>query len=74
MAVINPDRERRQPAALPVPKPDSAEPEVFSIRAVDSKRNQAIYDGLLEKSILEKKRKKPRRELENQLSIFGSAA
>ena len=74
MAVINPDRERRQPAALSL-EPKLAEQEtVATIRTVDSQRNQAIYDGLLEKSILAKKRKKPRRELENQLSIFGDAA
>ncbi len=74
MAVINPDRERRQAAALPAPELKPAEPEAAAIRAVDSQRNRAIYDGLLEKSILEKKRKKPRQELENQLSIFGDAA
>ncbi len=74
MAVINPDRERRQAAALPAPELKPAEPEAVSIRTADSQRNRVIYDGLLEKSILEKKRKKPRQELENQLSIFGDAA
>ena len=75
MAVINPDRERRQAATLALPEPKPAEQEtVTTIRTVDSQRNQAVYDGLLEKSILEKSRKKPRKELENQLSIFGSAA
>lgn len=75
MAVINPDRERRQAATLALPEPKPAEQEaVTTIRTVDSQRNQAVYDGLLEKSIMEKSRKKPRRELENQLSIFGSAA
>ena len=75
MAIINPDRERRQAAVLSLPEPKLAEQEaVTTIRTVDSQRNQAVYDGLLEKSILEKSRKKPRKELENQLSIFGSAA
>ena len=59
---------------MPAPELKPAEPEAAAIRAVDSQRNRAIYDGLLEKSILEKKRKKPRQELENQLSIFGDAA
>ncbi len=74
MAVINPGRERRQAVILPALDLKPAEPETTAIRAVDSQRNRAIYDGLLEKSLLEKKRKKPRKELENQLSIFGDAA
>ena len=75
MAIINPDRERRQAAVLSLPEPKPAEQEaVTTVRTADSQRNQAVCDGLLEKSILEKSRKKPRRELENQISIFGSAA
>ena len=73
MAVINPDRERRQQIALPPAERTPAEaPETVTIRTADSQRKRVLYDGLLEKS--ENKRRKPRPELENQLSIFGDAA
>ena len=73
MAIINPDRERRQQVTLPATewKPVE-EPEIVTIRTSDSQRKRVLYDGLLEMS--EKKRKKPRQELEDQLSIFGDAA
>ncbi len=74
MAIINPDRNRQQTIALSAPELTPAEPEALTVCAAASQRNRAVYDGLLEKSILEKKRKKPQKELENQLSIFGDAA
>ena len=73
MAVINPDRERRQQIGLPAAEWKTAEePEIVTIRTSDQQRKRVLYDGLLEMS--EKKRKKPRQELEDQLSIFGDAA
>ena len=73
MAVINPDRERRQQITLPAAEWKTAEePEIVTIRTSDQQRKRVLYDGLLEMS--EKKRKKPRQELEDQLSIFGDAA
>ena len=73
MAVINPDRERRQQITLPAAEWKTAEePEIVTIRTSDQQRKRVLYDGLLETS--EKKRKKPRQELEDQLSIFGDAA
>ena len=73
MAVINPDRERRQQITLPAAERKPAEePEIVTIRTSDQQRKRVLYDGLLETS--EKKRKKPRQELEDQLSIFGDAA
>ena len=73
MAVINPDRERRQQITLPAAEWKTAEePEIVTIRTSDQQQKRVLYDGLLEMS--EKKRKKPRQELEDQLSIFGDAA
>ena len=73
MAVINPDRERRQQITLPAAERKPAEEtEIVTIRTSDQQRKRVLYDGLLEMS--EKKRKKPRQELEDQLSIFGDAA
>lgn len=76
MAVINPNRERTRPAiAAAVVAEPMENPEPADIRVEDTRQKRALYDGLLEKSTQETRRKKPKRtELEDQLSLFGAAA
>nr|WP_325212952.1 helicase-related protein [uncultured Oscillibacter sp.] len=88
MAVINPQRKRAAPAARITESPevtDIAEilqataaeaPAETSARSADSNEKQALYEGLLQKSIEEQKKRKPKKrtEVENQLSLFGFVA
>lgn len=89
MAVINPHRIRTVPAlpksAEPTEVTDIAEvlqaaaeeaPTADSTHSVDSQKKQALYEGLLQKSIDEQKKRKPKKraEVENQLSLFGFVA
>lgn len=75
MAVINSNRKRTRPDNAPVAAAPMENPEQEDIQEVDTRRKQALYGGLLEKSLQEKKRTQPKRtELENQLSLFGTAA
>ena len=89
MAVINPHRNRTVPAASKIAETtevtDIAEilqtaaeeaPAETSTKSVDSNEKQALYDGLLQKSIDEQKKRKPKKrtEIENQLSLFGFVA
>ena len=76
MAVINPNRQHNSPtpasAAVAAPMEN---PRQADIREADTERKKALYDGLLEKSIQETKRTRPKqKELDNQLSLFDAAA
>ena len=88
MAVINPGRKRAAPVVRIVESteaPDITEvlqataaevPAETSARSADSNEKQALYEGLLQKSIEEQKKRKPKKrtEVENQLSFFGFVA
>jgi len=87
MAVINPNRERIRPAALPVVAAVQEQPEPIEmpapvpaeetdIRILDAKQKQAVYDGLLARTIEERRKKKSKKRVvdENQLSFFDSVA
>ena len=88
MAIINPERKRAVPAAQASDSeepPDIAEvlqtaaaeaPAAASARSAGSNEKQALYEGLLQKSIEEQKKRKPKKrtEVENQLSLFGFVA
>ena len=86
MAVINPARKQITPAVsrsseaaetmdiVKVLEASAAEkPAASNTRSADAESKRALYEGLLEKSIQKRKPKK-RTEVENQLSLFGSAA
>lgn len=86
MAIINPKRTEI-PAAVQVTAPaeimDITEvlktpaevPAANDACIADAKRKQALYEGLLQKSMEEQKKRKPKRkELEDQLSLFSSVA
>ena len=85
MAVINPER-KKVPAAIPqgteivevtefTEVSDTAEtPAAVCAQVVNTQANQALYEGLLEKSIEMRKKPKKRTEVENQLSLFGFVA
>lgn len=87
MAVINPQRERVAPAAAQTPEAmDIAE----ALKAVpveeitlanntcsaEAQRKQALYEGLLAKSMEDQKKRKAKKrvEVENQISLFESPA
>ena len=88
MAIINPARKRTVPvtqASVSEEPPDIAEvlqtaaseaPAAASARSAGSDEKQALYEGLLQKSIEEQKKRKPKKrtEVENQLSLFGFVA
>ena len=88
MAVINPGRKRAAPVlqvSESTEAPDITEvlqaaaaeaPAETSARSADSQEKQALYEGLLQKSIEEQKKRKPKKrtEVENQLSLFGFVA
>ncbi|WP_299967523.1 helicase-related protein [uncultured Oscillibacter sp.] len=86
MAVINPHRNRIAPAAAQVSEAAditeilraaaSDTPAETSTRSADSREKQTLYEGLLQKSIEEQKKRKSKKrtEVENQLSIFGFVA
>ena len=84
MAVINPHREKVRPAALPIVAAveESIEPAVPIVvdtpvlKTLDAERKQAVYDGLLAKTIEERRKKKSKKNLadESQLSLFDFVA
>ena len=77
MAVINPDRTRALPEPVQSMEPvaESPVPVVTNLRTADSAEKQAVYDGLLQRTMEERKKRKSKRvEVENQLSIFDFAA
>ena len=89
MAIINPRRNRTAPAAsravgstastdiVEMLQAETAEvPAESSARSSDAREKQALYEGLLQKSIEEQKKRKPKKrtEVENQLSLFGFVA
>nr|WP_325204340.1 helicase-related protein [uncultured Oscillibacter sp.] len=83
MAVINPQRKRVVPAAVQAPEvmdivevlqavPVEETAPASSTRSADAQRKQALYEGLLQKSMEEQKKRKPKKrvEVENQISLF----
>ena len=74
MAIINPNRQR--PKVIPIAKPEKIEPQAEpKVISVESEQKRILYEGLLEKSNMEIKRKSKRpAEVENQLSLFDFAA
>ncbi len=86
MAIINPHREQtRRPPVLPivaaVEEPSEimdlpAEAETPKIRTIDVEQKQKIYDGLLARTMEERRKKKSKKKPvdENQLTLFGFVA
>lgn len=83
MAVINPERRRVQ--AEPVRTAENGEgpatqpvqaTEDLGIRAEQARNRQVLYEGLLQRTMEEQKKKKPKKVVvdENQLTIFGFVA
>ena len=76
MAFVNPDRKPRKRL---VPKPEAEVIDLepvqtdSGVKYVQRQQMQEIYDGLLAKSKEEKKKKK-HAEIENQISLFDTAA
>lgn len=83
MAIINPNRHRieaEQAVTVEAPEqaPITAEQPAddFGVRAVQSQKQQVLYDGLLERTMEERKKKRSKKTVvdENQLSIFDFVA
>jgi hypothetical protein len=82
MAIINPRRERVQPAALPVVAAVEEAPapvnvvETPQMRTIDAENKQALYEGLLQRTMEERRKKKSKKRVvdENQFSFFDSVA
>ncbi len=84
MAVINPNRQRAQttqprtvePAEQQTPISEAQPEGVFGVRPAQSQERQALYDGLLQRTMEEQKKKKSKKTVvdENQLSIFDFVA
>ena len=74
MAIINPHRTVKQlPEPVTVQEERAVEvPQPESVRAADTAARQALYDGLLQTSRTGRKPKHT--ELEDQLSMFDTAA
>ena len=76
MAFVNPDRKPRKRL---VPKPETEVIDLepvqtdSGVKYVQRQQMQEIYEGLLAKS-REQKKNKGRAEVENQISLFDSAA
>ena len=73
MAIINPDRKARV-AAQPAAKVPT--PEMPTIKAESARVQRQSYDGLLERTLAEQKKKKSKKPVvdEGQFSIAGFAA
>ena len=86
MAIINPHRERVRPKALPVvvaveetaavEETTVTVVEPIQIRTVDAENKQTLYDGLLQRTLEERRKKKSKKKPvdENQLSFFDFVA
>ena len=77
MAIINPDRNRSQAEPVQAIELAAAEtaPAAPDLRTADAAGKQAVYEGLLQRTLEEQKKRRPRRvEIENQISLFGPAA
>lgn len=79
MAIINPDRNRVQVPAVSKDTPNiPTESTVVAnaIRAADSANKQALYEGLLARTMEERKKKKSKKVIvdENQITLFDTAA
>ncbi len=86
MAIINPHRERVRPTALPivaaveetaaVGETPITVVEPARIRTADAENKQALYDGLLQRTMEERRKKKSKKKPvdENQLSFFDFVA
>ena len=82
MAIINPHRERVQPAALPVvaavrrrplwKKRPLLLPHQFKSRTVDAENKQALYDGLLQRTLEERRKRSRRRSRWTKTSCLSS--
>jgi len=84
MAVINPGRNRVLAKRAQSIAPDGQEADTtaaqpmspVSVRTADAQARQVLYEGLLQKTMEEQKKKKSKKAVadENQLSIFDFAA
>lgn len=83
MAIINPERHRVKAERAVVAEPQEQVPIAadqpaadLGVWAAQSQKQRAIYDGLLERTIEEQKKKKSKKPVvdENQLSIFDFVA
>ncbi|NBI11886.1 hypothetical protein D1641_18130 [Colidextribacter sp. OB.20] len=82
MAIINPHREHVQPAALPIVAAVEEAPapvtvvEPPRIRTIDAENKQALYEGLLQRTMEERRKKKSKKRVvdENQFSFFDFVA
>ena len=69
MAIINPHRERVRPVALPVVAAVEEAPapvnvvETPQIRAIDAQNKQALYEGLLQRTMEERRKKKSKKRV-----------
>lgn len=86
MAIINPNKNRSRPQTQAIPLsaadqpaimelPAPAAPEIPKIKTADAQQKQTLYDGLLAKTLEERRNKKSKKEVdENQLSLFDFVA
>ncbi len=80
MAIVDPRRERVQPAALPAVAAAEKKPDLVAgaprIRTADTEHRQALYEGLLQKTLEERRKKKSKKEPvdDDQLSFFDFVA
>lgn len=75
MAIINPKPQIVQTKAAEV-RIEAAEEDTAGTRTVDALERQALYEGLMQRTLEEQKKRKKKRQVvdENQLSIFDFAA
>ncbi len=81
MAIINPDREARKPvvspmASAPAELPTEITATVTTARFADAESKRALYEGLLARTMEERKKKKSKKVVvdENQITLFDFAA
>ncbi len=81
MAILNPHRERVQPAALPVAAVEDMSAPITTmeqpqIRTADAENKRVLYEGLLQRTLEEHRKKKSKKKPvdENQLSFFDFVA
>ena len=81
MAILNPNRERVQPAALPVAAVEDMSAPITTmeqpqIRTADAENKRVLYEGLLQRTLEEHRKKKSKKKPvdENQLSFFDFVA
>ena len=81
MAILNPHRERVQPAALPVAAVEDMSAPITTmeqpqIRTADAENKRVLYEELLQRTLEEHRKKKSKKKPvdENQLSFFDFVA